>query len=246
MRAEADGAQELGRLGRDDRPRAAASSGPRRSPPRAQALFGLLRRRRSSRARRSPRSAARRARGRRPRRCSRLQARDVAGAAALGGQPAARASAPRAGWRRARRGRGPSGRRRWRRRRRPARRSSSSSQVGDQRLVLRPQDLAHLLDHRGASRRRRPPGPRAAARSASPVTRPLPQPASSTVSSPRSVEPVEDRLRPLLVRDRDALVARRVPVAGRVDAAIRAPSSPGRVGRRRTARRRRSPPRSPA
>ena len=122
---------------------------------RVQARLGLLRRRRSSRAPRSPRNAGRRDRGWRPPRCRGADGVDVAGAAALGGEAAAglqRRAHPRE---KRRRGRGSSGRRRWRTTASTGSGSSSSVRSDDQGLVLRTQHLAHLLRPSRASRRPR-------------------------------------------------------------------------------------------
>ena len=93
---------------------------------------------------------------------------------------AARRGAARTGGR----GRGSSGRWRSRRPRRPARRARARR---GRRRGARPRaraTLARLLDHRAQSRRRRSPGPSGRRSARASVTRPLPQPASSTVSSP--------------------------------------------------------------
>ena len=172
------------------------------------------------------------------------QPRDVAGAAALRGEPAAglqhsadlreeQVVVERS-----------SGRRRWRR---PRRRAQAARAASGRRPAPRPPAAGARAPSRPStgSRRRRSPCPSGSRSISIAVTRPLPQPASSTVSSPTSWQALEHRLRPLLVRDRDAVVARGVPVPG-VAPAIRAPWSPGRDRPRRTARRRRSPRRSRA
>ena len=159
--------------------------GPRRSPRRSRRSLGLLglgevphhRHALEVRGERLPR---------RPTLDDRLrEPGDVARAAALRDAAARRVAAPRGCAGRGCRGRGPSGRSRWRRRRRPARRSSSSARsmtaISSTAVA---EVLARLLDHLLGAVERDHPSRRAAASSSSAVTRPEPQPASSTVSSP--------------------------------------------------------------
>ena len=97
----------------------------------------------------------------------------------------------------ARRGRGSSGRPRRRRPRRRARRRQPQLERGP---ASRTSARASPSRSRGPCatisrrRRRRPRGRAEAGRAAGSVTRPVPQPASRTVSSPRSSSAVEDRL----------------------------------------------------
>ena len=163
VRAEADRAQELGRLRRLDRPRLQPAADVAEAGG-ARAALPSPPRRRSSTARRSPRSKGRRARGG-DLGADRAQAVDVAGAAALRGDRAAGAQHGRAGAGRAGRDPAPSGRRRWRRPRRPAgpaparsgRRPAPRRRAAGSRAPSRPSRR---------SRRRRRRVPRAAARSA--------------------------------------------------------------------------------
>ncbi len=94
--------------------------------------------------------------------------------------------------------------------------SGSSSSVRSATRALSPglQRLPHLLDHRGRAVDGDHPAPRQA----------LDQQPGDPAAAAAGVEhdlvagqrqPVEDRPRPLFVRDRDAVVAARVPVAGR-------------------------------
>ena len=144
------------------------------------------------------------------------------------------------------RGRGSSGRSRSRRR--VDRRVEVERRAGRTRTRARSRRREHLarqLDHRRRARRRRSPDRSGRRSNISSVTRPLPQPASRTVSSPRRSRRVKDLARPLLLRVGDAVVgaASQSPVLG----AHREPSSPGpRLGAAGTPRRRRSPPRSAA
>ena len=224
--AEADGRRNSAGSGRHDRPglQPAAGLGEARPP---AAVPRSPRRPHSSRARRSPRSTARRARGRRPPSQLLRKRVDVARAAALRGDPAARAQG----------GAQPLEEQvvienpvedRAREDRVDRLRQRELGQIGDHRLVPRAEHLAHALDHRGRSVDGDDPARAPAARSAGAVTRPLPQPASSTVSSPASGEAVEDRPRPLFVRDGDALVALVASQSRRAPALIRGSSSPAR------------------
>ena len=211
MRAEADRAQELGRLGRDDVPGLQPAAGLGEAGG-AQALLGLLRRGvvpRLAEALEVGRVGV--ARGDLV--AARLQPRDVARRRRSGRRAARRASAPGAGCGRARRGRGSSGRRRWRRRRRPARSSSSStrSATSASSLGRSTERTCSTIDAEPSTAITRPSGRRSISIE---VTRPLPQPASSTRLVAAQLEAVEDRPRPLLVGDGDALVGGRVPVAG--------------------------------
>ena len=123
-------------------------------------------------------------------------------------------------------------------------------QVGDQSLVPGPQHRAHLLDHRG----RAVDGDDAARGQALDQHRGDPAAAAARVEDAllaAELEAVEDRPRPLLVGDGDALVGGGVPVAGRRSSAPAhpvktAPSSAGRSRLRPRPRRRRSRPRSRA
>ena len=129
---------------------------------------------------------------------------DVALAAALGLQHAARAAAPRTGARTAARGRGSSGRSRWRRSRRPARRARASSRSetisstrSPSREVSRACSIIALEPSTPITRpsgRRSQDQPRHAARCRSRRR--------ARVSSPRSVEPGEHLPAPLLLRAR--------------------------------------------
>ena len=182
--AEADGAQEAGRVGRRDRIGLEPGLDLREAGA-LEALGRLLRAGEVPGALPAARGSRRRAARRRPpsRRRGSAPRSPLPRTARPGGR---RAAAPRGAARRARRGRGPSGRRRSRRRRPRARRAPARS--GWPGRPWRARGRAPRARARPSrARSPRPPRGRAeAARAAAVVTRPDPQPASSTVSSPRS------------------------------------------------------------
>ena len=108
-----------------------------------------------------------------------------------------------------------------------------------------PQPRPRLLDHRRRAVDADQPAAASGRRSSrSSVTRPQPQPASSTVSSPRRSRAVEHRGPPLQLRVADPVVGVRVPVARAAPPSHRAAYSAVVTGPRRSvparARRRRS------
>ena len=181
--AEADRSHELGRLRGDDVPGLQPAANVVEARP-LEPLRSSPLPRRSSRAARSRRGGRGMARGRRPPR------RRPAGSRCCRrrrtGPPAPRrASALAAGCGRARRGRGSSGRRRWRRRRPPARRAPARSgrRPCASSTGRRTERTASTIEGEPSTATTRPRGSRSIS---IPVTRPLPQPASSTTSSPLS------------------------------------------------------------
>ena len=181
------------------------------------------------------------------------------------GRPAGRRAPARdAAPRTARRGRGSSGRWRSRRSRRPARATRARPGPGRARWRGRRAHRARAptIDGATSTAYTRPRGTRSAS---SAVTRPDPQPASSTTSLAGQLQPRELLARPGQLRIRDAVVARRIPVPGRSpggrlacgfdcvsgespggDSLVIAPSSPDRdaLARPRTPRSTRPPPAS--
>ena len=217
---------------------------PASKPARSEPAPRCPRARRSSRCTSMPRVLARSARRRsRPRRSPVSALGDVALAAALRLHRARPAAARRRGagtgssW-----SSDPVERRRWRTPRRPARRAPARR---GRRRAARPGRRASrapcsIIDGEASTPITRPRGSRS---TSSAVTRPLPQPASSTVSSPRSGSRSSTSRRPLAPAGRRRGGRRRRPSRGVRRARPRrltAPSSPGRARRRRRPRRSRS------
>ena len=138
------------------------------------------------RAARSRAVLARRAPRRRPPSARPQEGRDVALAAALRDEPAARLERLVQAREQQRRGRRSSGRRRWRRPRRPVRRRTSSVRLAQSTVARSAGSAARAcstIEGAASTATTCPSGSRS---SSIAVTRPEPQPASSTVSSPRS------------------------------------------------------------
>ena len=205
------------------------SSKPARSKPARRSSSA---RRRSSRSRSTcPPDAARSGGPRRD-----LARSPVSGAAMLPSPPHCATSAPARPQRvveAARTGdrdRGSSGRRRSRTPRRPARRARGRAGRRPEARPGRAEAPARPLDHRLRARRPRSRCPAGSRSTSSAVTRPVPQPASSTISSPAQRQALEDLGRPLDLRLRDAVVHVRVPLAGLRRARPRAGSQRRRHG----------------